>query len=125
MKTEDLLEDEEQKLFVKWCKRQEIFVFAIANQQPMAACCKSKSIVRNILNKLFDIGLKKGMPDLMIPIPSKYQHGLFIEMKKQKGATREKQKQILRWLKGQGYHTVVCYSFQEAQEETLKYLSRA
>jgi len=119
----DLLEDEEQELFIKWCRRQNIFVFAIANQQPMAVCCKSTTIVKRILKKLFRIGLEEGMPDLMIPIPTTKHHGLYIEMKRKKGKAASRQLSIAKWLNDRHYKSVICYSSEDAITVTKDYLS--
>ena len=44
---------------------------------------------RNIITakKLKAEGVKKGVPDLCLPIPRGEHHGLFVELKKQKGGT--------------------------------------
>jgi len=120
----ELSEDKAQARYVSWCRQHKIFIFAIANQQPMAACCENKSIVRRILKKLFRIGLEEGMPDLMIPIPTHGYHGLFVEMKTKTGKAASEQKVLLSWLSDRKYKCIVCHSAEEAILQTKMYFNK-
>jgi hypothetical protein len=69
-------------------------------------------------------GVSKGFPDLFLPVPNSQFHGLFIEMKRQKGGTLSKeQKAWLDYLNSAGYQAVVCKGFLEAKEAIKCYLS--
>lgn len=119
----ELDEFKTQTRFVSWCRQNGIFVFAIANQQPMAACCDDKTTVKRILKKLYKSGLEEGMPDLMVPIPSNGYHGLFIEMKKKSGKLAKRQKAIMEWLEKMRYKAVTCHTTEDAIAQTKKYLN--
>lgn len=67
-------------------------------------------------------GVKRGVPDLFLPVPSGGRHGLFIEMKKKGGRLTTQQKQWLGELNELGYSAVVCYSADEAIETIQEYL---
>lgn len=68
-------------------------------------------------------GMKKGVPDLFLPIPRHDYHGLFIELKRAKGGTVSKeQKQWLNDLNEQGYLAVVCKGADEAIKTITDYL---
>jgi len=68
-------------------------------------------------------GLRAGVPDLMLPVPSSGYHGLFIEMKRAKGGRlSDTQKDWLEFLGAQGYMATACHGFEEAKEVISKYL---
>lgn len=60
------------------------------------------------------LGVKAGVPDLFLPVPLHGYHGLYIEMKADKGRVSEKQSEWLGWLTNQGYCTAVCYGADQA-----------
>ena len=59
-------------------------------------------------------GMLSGVPDLFLPVPKNGYHGLFIEMKSEKGRVTENQHWFLSNADSLGYKTVVCYSAKEA-----------
>ena len=73
-------------------------------------------------------GMLSGVPDLFLPVPKNGYHGLFIEMKSEKGRVTENQHWFLTNADSLGYKTAVCYSAKEAisaiqayyDEETIK-----
>lgn len=69
-------------------------------------------------------GVSKGFPDIFLPVPNSQFHGLFIEMKRQKGGTLSKeQKAWIEYLNSAGYQALVCKGFLEAKEVIECYLS--
>ena len=68
-------------------------------------------------------GVKPGVPDICLPVPRWGWHGLFIELKRQKGgrATPE-QMEYIEDLKDQGYAAQICHGFDEASTFILDYL---
>lgn len=70
-------------------------------------------------------GMKKGVPDLCLPVPRQGFHGLYIEMKFKKGRTTEEQKAFMKALQEQGYKVAVSYGAEEAREVIRHYLARA
>lgn len=69
------------------------------------------------------MGMRKGVPDLMLPIPMHGYHGLFIEMKKKGGRTSQEQKQWLKALDTFGYKTAVCVGWEAARDVLEEYIN--
>ncbi len=69
-------------------------------------------------------GVKKGVPDLMLPMPTDKYHGLFIEMKFGKNKMTEPQKQFFDFATQQGYLCKVAYSADEAIQILSEYLGK-
>lgn len=68
-------------------------------------------------------GLKKGVPDIMLPVPRNGYAGMFIEMKRQREArVSEEQKQWLADLAEQGYAVAICYGWEAASECLTAYM---
>lgn len=67
-------------------------------------------------------GVKKGVPDLCLPVPCGDYHGLYIEMKAPNGRTSPEQDWWLDELRGQGYRAAVCYCWEDAATVILNYL---
>lgn len=68
-------------------------------------------------------GVKPGVPDLCLPVPSGKYHGLYIEMKRQKGGKVSAIQDIwLSALMEYGYKTVVCCGWQAAAKVLTAYL---
>jgi len=114
-------EHQHQKTFCKYCELKNIPVFAIPNSQALSFL--NRDAARNAMIKLKHEGLRPGIPDLFIPIPTKKHHGMFIEMKTKGGSTNTNQDYWLKKLKELGYETVICYSSDEAQDKLKEYLT--
>jgi len=69
------------------------------------------------------LGVKSGVPDLMLPIPAGGYHGLFVEMKTRHGKTSPGQDRWIKALNSLGYLAVVCYGWEDARCRILDYLS--
>ena len=75
--------------------------------------------------KLKQEGVTAGVADLFLMIPANGKHGLFLEMKKEKGAKlQQNQEQFLNLAESMGYAAEVAYGFEEAQEIIQKYLQK-
>ena len=100
---------------IQWCKQFPWgqFLFHIANESTGGMGW----VVRNR-----QMGCRKGVPDLMLPIPSQGYNGLFIEMKNEKGRPSKEQKAWLEALNTFGYKAVVCNGFDEAKEVLKEYM---
>ena len=68
-------------------------------------------------------GVKRGVPDLCLPVPSGRYHGLFIELKKDTGRASEAQKWWVERLKAAGYFAQVCHGWESAVAVLEWYLS--
>lgn len=73
--------------------------------------------------KLRAEGLRKGVPDICLPVPRGRYHGLYIELKRLKGGrTSPEQKQWLSDLQAVGHRAVVCNGWVAAKTEIENYL---
>jgi len=69
-------------------------------------------------------GVKSGVPDICLPVARGNYHGLYIELKKEKGGTVSANQKIwLSQLTHQGYYAVVCHGWEQAKDELEKYLN--
>jgi hypothetical protein len=68
-------------------------------------------------------GVKAGVPDICIPVPRGNYHGMYIELKATGNKTTANQNTWIAALKAQGYYVIVCYGWDAASKEILKYLA--
>jgi hypothetical protein len=68
-------------------------------------------------------GVKRGVPDLMLPVARCGLHGLFLEMKAADGRLSPEQKRWRDMLIAQGYGVAVAFSFEDAKTVLEDYLS--
>ena len=69
------------------------------------------------------MGVKAGVSDLFLPKPCGGFHGLYIEMKSEKGGTiREEQKAFIDAVRADGYAAFVCKGFDAAHECVEAYI---
>jgi len=108
-------EDFEQARLSTWLDRQNIRFFAIPNGG-------SRNPIEGA--KFKRCGVKSGVPDLCMPIPSGPYHGLYIEMKRKQGGTvSPTQKEWIVYLRSVGYFADVAFGFEHAKEIINNYLS--
>ena len=69
-------------------------------------------------------GVKAGVPDLCLPVARGGFHGLYIELKRQKGSkTSDDQKAWLSNLEEQGYFVALCKGWEAAAKVITEYLT--
>ena len=72
------------------------------------------------------MGYRAGSPDMMIFEPmfflGKLYHGLFLEIKTEKGIISSNQKEFLELLDKRGYKTYVCFGYQAGIQAIENYL---
>lgn len=68
------------------------------------------------------MGLKSGVPDVCLPVPSHNFNGLYLEMKYGQNKPTKDQEAFMAALRQQGYKTAVCYGADEAKAEIMDYL---
>ena len=68
------------------------------------------------------MGLKKGMPDVCLPVARCGYSALYIEMKTQTGVTTKEQKKVFAALTKAGNRAVICRSWGAAAKEIENYL---
>lgn len=102
--------------YISWARLQDSrleLVYHVANER---VCSVGAG------KKLKSKGVKSGVPDVSVNIPSYPYHGLFIELKYGKNVLSEAQAEFGRLAKIAGYQFKVCYSADAAIEELTKYL---
>lgn len=113
-------ESTEQMTLIDWCnintcKYPELeLIYHVANGGKRS---KTEAI------RLKREGVKKGVPDLCLPVARGRYHGLYIEMKYNNGKTSKEQKEWLQKLSKQGYKAIVCYGFEEAKNTIERYMA--
>lgn len=115
------LEDAEQRIIFQWAAmetaaRPELgLLYAIPNG--------GKRAIKTAI-ALKAQGVKSGVPDMCLPVAREGYHGLYIELKRQKGGTvSETQKSWITALEGQGYKAVVCKGAEDAIRTIKEYLN--
>ncbi|RSC23534.1 VRR-NUC domain-containing protein [Acinetobacter sp. FDAARGOS_515] len=113
-------EDQEQMTVMSWAHRTKFkdgrlsdYLFHIPNGG-------SRNIIE--ATKLKKMGVKPGVPDLQLIVPNGEVHGLWIELKAQKGKLQPSQQIMIQRLEAQGYMCKVCFGADEAISEIKKYL---
>lgn len=69
-------------------------------------------------------GVKKGVPDIFLPVPLNGYHGLYIEMKvadKKRGRPSAEQLEFLDKVGALGYAYAICYGAEEAKSAICRY----
>ena len=109
-------ETDEQRQLIQWARGKQWgqFLFHIPNESVGGMGW----VVRNR-----QMGMKKGVPDLMLPVPMHGYHGLFIEMKAAGGRLSNEQKCWLKALEAFGYRAVACKGWEAARDELERYMS--
>ena len=69
------------------------------------------------------MGVKKGVPDLCLPVARNGYHGLYIEMKTPSGRASEAQHWWVEHLMAQGYYAAVCHGYEAAVHILTWYLA--
>lgn len=105
------MESVEQEMVMKWASMQE-------NVFP---CLKHLFHIpngggRNIAEAahLKRMGVKAGVPDLFLPYPVGDWHGLWIELKTERGRVMGTQREWIEYLRSQGYAAYVCRGAEQA-----------
>ena len=70
-------------------------------------------------------GVRAGVPDIFLPCARNGFHGLYIELKRQKGGRVSiEQKKMMIALREQGYRVAVALGWEEAREIIMDYMGR-
>lgn len=117
-----LTELQHQQTVIKWSQQASIrqkwpelkLLFHIGNER---FCTPAQG------SQLKRAGIKKGVPDLDLPVPRGKYHGLRIEMKDEDGRTTPDQDWWLGELREQGYFCEVCHGWQSATRVLEWYLN--
>lgn len=69
-------------------------------------------------------GQRNGVSDLVLAVPRAQYHGLYLELKTQKGVLSSAQIEFLAAVSQQGYAAFACYSYDSAIKLIVDYLTR-
>ena len=108
-------EEDEQMAAACWLDKNNILYYHCPNggKRNYVEACKLKAM-----------GVKAGVPDICIPIPSGSHHGLYIELKRQDGGKLSKmQATWLAAVTARGYLAKVANGCEEAKKIVSEYLS--
>lgn len=114
-------ETTEQINLFNWAKRYEEFIPELKLMYHVPNEGKRSEGTAKVLKAA---GLKKGVPDIVLPVARKGFMGLYIEMKFGKNKATLEQREFMRLLEREGHKTVIAYSFEEAREIIRRYLER-
>ncbi len=115
-------ETQEQIWLIQWSQQPSIrkeypdlkYLYHIPNE-------RADKVQAAILKKM---GVKRGVPDMCLPVPRSKYHGLYIEMKKTaNGVVSDDQIWWTEQLRQNGYAAHVCHGWKEASEVLLWYLN--
>ena len=114
-----MTEHDHQVELIRWCKLSAsqypdlLKIFAVPNGGLRNAI---------VAKKLKAEGVVAGIPDLILPVAKNGYHGLFIELKTEKGKPSPAQKDRIKQLIADGYFAVICYGWAEARVVLKNYL---
>lgn len=110
--------------------------FCWINQQTIDLRLKRAHAIPNggernkaVASRLKAEGVKQGVPDVFVPIPVGIYHGLYIEFKKsgrekhKNGGLSAEQVEWRDYFISENYAYLVAYSYRQAAEACLQYLS--
>ena len=108
-----LAEAQHQAMVLKWTQQATIrakwpelsLLFHVPNERHCTPQ-QGKNLQR--------MGVKRGVPDLCLPVPRGQYNGLFIEMKTESGRTTDDQEWWGERLLAQGYMWEVCHGWESA-----------
>jgi len=121
-------EHSEQAKVIDWAKDHEYiypelrWLHSSLNGIPIPG---PRQTAYRIMNHMKAEGMKRGVPDLFLPVARRGYHGLYIEMKRDDGGVlSDEQKEFLAFAELQGYRDQVCYGYDDAIKELEWYLEK-
>lgn len=114
----------EQMALMRWAKDHETELDAL---RWLHASANGGARSKAVAGKMKASGVKRGVPDLSLPVPSRGYHGLYIELKSSQALPgdqkpRPEQTAWLGHLTNAGYRAVVAVGWERARDEILDYL---
>ena len=101
----------EQEDVISWCSHHERMYPEL---KWIHHCPNGGNRQKAEASRLKAQGVKPGVPDLHLPVPKGEYHGLYIEMKYDKGRLEPVQKEWLIAMADAGHFACVCYGYDYA-----------
>jgi hypothetical protein len=119
-KRQDASEEEIHKALMEWAgyKEAEMPALKMLHHVPNGGKMPPGSA-----GKLKGMGMRRGVPDLVLPVPRDPHHGLYLELKSPSGRVRPTQRWWLQALAEEGYAVEVAYRLDDAIEAVEEYLA--
>ena len=114
-------EHDEQVALFQW------LAIAAAEYPPLAyafAVPNGTRTTPRVASKMKAEGVRKGVPDIFIPTARGGYHGLFVEMKTERGRLSPEQKDFISAMNLSGYKAVMCRGWEDAAEQITTYLNQ-
>lgn len=114
-------EDTEQAQIIYWCRVMSAahpeleLIYHVPNEGKRSRAAAGKQSA---------IGLRSGVPDLVLPVARLGYHGLYIELKAVGGRVSDNQIDWLERLSREGYAVAVCYGAEEAIAMLTDYIKQ-
>jgi TPR repeat protein len=123
IKHEPPYEDEEQRILFAWLAEQEQY------HPELSLCFHTANGKKRHMKTALELkaeGVKKGVPDIILPVARDGYFSLAIELKRQGGKGREsdEQKAWKACLNAQGWLAVVCKGAYAATQVITQYIQR-
>ncbi len=114
-------EHDHHAALVKWCAQN---VEAIPELKWVYSVPNAARRTVGERGRALSEGLKRGVPDVALPVTTTRFCGLYIEMKRPGNGPTQDQLEWIEHLNSQGYLAVICWSYKHAKETILQYLLR-
>lgn len=120
-KLKDRTEAEEQKAFVKYLEMRGLLFTAVANENTHSFM--GRQVAMKIASRARSMGVKKGVPDILIFEPRGGWHGCAIELKRLSGGKiYAEQRKWVQLLQDRGYYAFIAWGKDQAIEQLEEYL---
>lgn len=109
-----MTEYQEQANVIEWARMQESFRPAL---KVLNGSLSGVRLTTGQSVKAKRSGMKKGYPDLSLPVPRRGFHGLYLEVKRTGGVPSDVKDEQMAWmniLNSLGYHACLAFGFDEA-----------
>lgn len=116
-----LTEAQEQKIIFRWIRSNQI-QFPVL--QLAYSTLNGVRLAPKLRKEMKEQGMRPGVPDIVLPAANKHYHGLYIELKREKGGViSAEQKHFMAMLKAESYLCVVCRGHKEAIKTIMDFIS--
>lgn len=114
-----MTEHDEQSALFQWADTKQTAYPALAL---MFAIPNGTRTTPGVAKRMKAEGVKKGIPDICLPVARGDYHGMFIEMKMPGKYPRPEQREWINNLMEQGYCAIWCWGWERASEMIIDYL---